>query len=155
MNSTTVLAQRVREVLLNGDWVALTNLKDTLMDIDLKTAHTPVKNLNTIALLAQHINYYISGLNHFFSTGKLEIKDASSFDFPACATEADWKKVKEKITTDSETFVKHVENLTEADLNKIFVKEAYGNYRRNINVIIEHSFYHLGQIVLLKKYLQS
>jgi len=32
-----------------------------------------------------------------------------------------------------------------------FVDEKYGNYFRNIHAMIEHSYYHLGQIVILKK----
>jgi hypothetical protein len=33
----------------------------------------------------------------------------------------------------------------------IFEEEKYGIYRRNIEAIIEHSYYHLGQISLIKK----
>jgi hypothetical protein len=36
-------------------------------------------------------------------------------------------------------------------LNQSFVKEEYGSYSRNIEAQIEHSYYHLGQISLLKK----
>ena len=36
-------------------------------------------------------------------------------------------------------------------LEEIFVDEKYGTYRRNIEGIIEHSYYHLGQISLIKK----
>ena len=41
--------------------------------------------------------------------------------------------------------------MTEEDLNIDFVDEKYGTYSRNINGILEHSYYHLGQIVLIKK----
>ena len=33
----------------------------------------------------------------------------------------------------------------------IFFDEKYGTYLRNIEGVIEHSYYHLGQISLLKK----
>lgn len=36
-------------------------------------------------------------------------------------------------------------------LDKPFIDEKYGSYIRNIEGVIEHSYYHLGQIVLLKK----
>jgi hypothetical protein len=32
-----------------------------------------------------------------------------------------------------------------------FVDEKYGTYLRNIEGVIEHSYYHLGQVSLLKK----
>ncbi|MEG1022142.1 MAG: hypothetical protein RSE50_11550 [Myroides sp.] len=38
-------------------------------------------------------------------------------------------------------------------LDSVFVDEKYGSYRRNIEAMIEHSYYHLGQIVLIKKML--
>lgn len=36
-------------------------------------------------------------------------------------------------------------------LDSTFAGENYGIYQRNIEGIIEHSYYHLGQIVLTKK----
>jgi hypothetical protein len=32
-----------------------------------------------------------------------------------------------------------------------FVNEKYGSLQRNIDAMIEHSYYHLGQIVLIRK----
>jgi hypothetical protein len=43
--------------------------------------------------------------------------------------------------------------MPEGKLNEVFVDEKYGTYQRNIGGMIEHSYYHLGQIVLLKKIL--
>ena len=36
-----------------------------------------------------------------------------------------------------------------------FADEKYGHYYRNLHGIIEHTHYHLGQIVLIKKLLQQ
>ncbi|MFN5091169.1 MAG: hypothetical protein ACK5F6_14290 [Bacteroidota bacterium] len=44
-----------------------------------------------------------------------------------------------------------LEEMDENTLNSIFVKKEYGTYYFNINTLIEHSYYHLGQIVLIKK----
>lgn len=38
-----------------------------------------------------------------------------------------------------------------AKLDEPFVDEKYGSYLRNIEGVIEHSYYHLGQVVLVKK----
>jgi hypothetical protein len=40
-------------------------------------------------------------------------------------------------------------------LKDVFVEEKYGTYQRNIDGMIEHSYYHLGQIVLIKKLLTN
>ena len=70
MQTSKQLANRFREVLLNGKWIANTNFQDQLEDVTIEQATTKVSTLNTIALLTFHIDYYIAGLNHFFRTGK-------------------------------------------------------------------------------------
>ncbi|RZL32953.1 MAG: hypothetical protein EOP00_33355 [Pedobacter sp.] len=70
MNNQTTLANRFREVILNGTWIANTNFKKELEHLDWKTATTQVAHLNTISLLAQHIHYYMHGIKKFFSKRK-------------------------------------------------------------------------------------
>ena len=41
--------------------------------------------------------------------------------------------------------------MTEDGLLESFVDEKYGDYQRNIDVMIEHTYYHLGQILIIKK----
>ena len=36
-------------------------------------------------------------------------------------------------------------------LAQTFVYEKYGSYLRNIEGVIEHSYYHLGQVSLIRK----
>ncbi|MGN6163930.1 MAG: hypothetical protein ACTHOF_05245 [Flavisolibacter sp.] len=43
--------------------------------------------------------------------------------------------------------------MADSKLDEIFVDEKYGTYYRNLQGIIEHTHYHLGQIVLIKKLL--
>ena len=43
--------------------------------------------------------------------------------------------------------------MSEEKLDEAFVDEKYGTYHRNIDGMIEHCYYHLGQIVLIKKML--
>jgi hypothetical protein len=47
-----------------------------------------------------------------------------------------------------------VEKFPEERLDEPFYDPKYGNYYRNLMVVIEHSYYHLGQIALLKKLIQ-
>ncbi len=74
MSSTSQLAKRFREVMLDGLWIANTNFKDQLKDISLEQATAKVGSLNTIAMLTFHIDYYIAGLINVFEGGDLEIK---------------------------------------------------------------------------------
>ena len=148
---TNNLANRLREVLLDGKWIANTNLKEQITSISWQQAIQKVENLNTIALLTFHINYYLKGLAHVFEGGNLEIRDKYSFDMPEITSESDWNNLVNEFLINAEKFINQVEKMDNNLLNQPFVKEEYGSYSRNIEAQIEHSYYHLGQISLLKK----
>ena len=145
------IANRFREVILNGTWIANTNYKDQLSNLNWQIATTKLESLNTIAALAQHIHYYINGINSVLRGGTLDIKDKFSFDFPTIENQNDWETFLSKFWNESEEFAHLIEQMTDDELKQIFVDEKYGTYQRNIDAMIEHSYYHLGQIVLIKK----
>lgn len=153
MENSAQLANRFREVTLNGKWIAYTNFKEQLTDVTLFDANKKVADLNTIALLTFHINYFVAGVLNVFEGGNLEIKDALSFDMPKLTSEAEWNTLKQELFDNSEKFANYIESFSDKKLNSVFVDEKYGTYRRNIEAMIEHSYYHLGQIVLIKKLL--
>lgn len=151
MKSTVALASRFREVILNGTWIANTNYKQQLTGLPWQVATAKLENLNTIALLAQHIHYYIKGVKQVFEGGPLDIKDQYSFDFPPIESQEAWDDFLNLFWNDAEAFALLIEQLPEEKLSEPFVDEKYGTYLRNIDGMIEHCYYHLGQIVLLKK----
>ena len=51
--------------------------------------------------------------------------------------------------------IDQVSRLSSKELDKDFADKKYGSIRRNINVLIEHSYYHLGQMVLIQKMIKS
>lgn len=155
MKNTYQIASRFREIILNGTWVANTNYKDQLATLDWKTATTQLSDLNTIAVLAQHIHYYINGINNVFKRGALDIKDKYSFDFAPIGSQNEWESFLSKFWNDAEEFAALIEQMGEEKLRQVFVEEKYGTYQRNIDAMIEHSYYHLGQIVLIKKLILS
>ncbi|KMQ66403.1 hypothetical protein ACM46_02385 [Chryseobacterium angstadtii] len=153
MSSVSQLAKRFREVLLDGLWIANTNFKDQLSDVSWKQAITKVGSLNTIAMLTFHIDYYIAGINNVFEGGELEIKDQFSFDLPPVETPEQWNELLNKLWNDAEKFATLLEKMPNSKMNEVFVDEKYGTYLRNIDGMIEHAYYHLGQITLIKKML--
>ncbi len=155
MNPSIQLANRFREVILNGTWVANTNLKAQLADVDWMQATHKIGNLNTIAALTFHLHYYIGGILNVLKGGSLDIRDKYSFDMPPVTSEDDWQNLLSKLWRDAEMFAEKVEQLPLEQLDAYFVDPKYGNYRRNIDGMIEHSYYHLGQISLIKKLVQG
>lgn len=155
MESNIQIANRFREVILNGTWIANTNFKDQLTDSSFELANKKIGNLNTIGVLTCHINYYIKGINNVFAGGTLNIKDKYSFDFPEIESQKEWNRILNELWKNAEFFANFIEKLPENKLNEHFGEEKYGTYHRNVNAMIEHSYYHLGQIVLLKKMLSE
>lgn len=151
MNNSQQIAARFREVILNGTWIANTNYKDQLGNLDWEIATQQFHNFNTIAVLSQHIHYYIAGILKVLNGGTLDIKDKFSFDFPEMKSQQDWLNFLSIFWNDSEKFARYVEQMSEDKLYSVFVDEKYGTYQRNIDAMIEHAYYHLGQIVLIKK----
>jgi len=151
MTRNLAIANRIREVLLDGKWIANTNFKEQILSVSWEQAIQKVYNLNTIALLTFHINYYLGGLLNVFNGGKLEIKDKYSFDLPEIRSEKDWNKLVNDFLSNSEMFAKQVEQMDENLLDQPFADEKYGSYLRNIEGVIEHSYYHLGQVSLIRK----
>jgi hypothetical protein len=87
--------------------------------------------------------------------GTLNAKDALSFDHPPINSEEDWEQLLDKVWADAETFGSLIELLPDEKLSAIFEQEKYGNYYRNLGGISEHSHYHLGRIVLMKKLVKN
>lgn len=149
------LANRLREVYTEGKWVTGTNVKDEIEHTSWEDAVKSIHGLNSIAALTFHLNYYIEGVSQVFEGGTLDIKDQFSFDAPPIASQQDWKDRIARYTKNIEKFIRLVENMSEAQLSENFVMEKYGSYHRNIDVQIEHAYYHLGQIILIKKMLKN
>ena len=81
----------------------------------------------------------------------MEISDKFSFDLPTVFTEANWANLVNDFLNNAEKFATHVEHIDNKFLDQPFIDEKYENYLRNIDGIIEHSYYHLGQISLMEK----
>lgn len=151
MTRNKLLENRLMEVFINGKWIANTNYKEQIEDTNWQQAIQRFNNLNSIALLTYHINYYLEGLLNVLHGGNLEIKDKFSFDMPELNSEKDWNELVLRFLNNAESFAQKVGQLDETLFDQSFVEERYGTYLRNIEGVIEHSYYHLGQIVLIKK----
>lgn len=152
MNVTTQLAKHIREVHFGGNWTC-SDMKSVLSDVTWQQAITPVQSLNTIATLPYHVNYFVDAALKVLRGGALDAHDKFSFDHPPINSQEDWQKLLDKILRDAEDFAALVEQLPEEKLREDFTDKKYGSYFRNIQGIVEHMHYHLGQIALIKKML--
>ena len=150
MSISKLTAKHFREVYFGGNWTTV-NLKSTLEDITWQQAIKQVHDFNTIAILVNHINYYVNAVQKVLKGQLLIAKDELSFTHPPIQSQQDWENMLNQVWTDGENFIQLIEQLPEDKLDQDFTDSKYGNYFRNLHGIIEHTHYHLGQIILLKK----
>ena len=154
MQTAAALASHFRQLYSGGNWT-LVNLKDTLKDVSWEQAITKVQDFNTIAVLVYHIGYYVSVQLKVLKGGNLEGTDKDSFNCPPIQSAKDWESLLNKTWQEGEEYAAMVEEIPDQQLDQFFVIEKYGSWHRNLMELIEHAHYHLGQIVMLKKLVQS
>ncbi|HMQ07809.1 MAG TPA: DinB family protein [Saprospiraceae bacterium] len=155
MHRNQYMANRIREVYLDGKWVANTNYKCAIEKLTWIEATSKLGNLNTIGALIFHVNYYLAGLIEVFEGGEFVIRDKYSFDMPLIESQNIWNDLRNTFLANAEKFAAHVENLQDTQFDEPFVDEKYGTYLRNIEGVIEHGYYHLGQISLIIKMIKE
>ncbi len=154
MKATKQLAKHLRELYFGDNWTCV-NFKDTLEDVTWQEAITKHQEFNTIAVLIFHSNYYINRVLKVLQGEPLNASDKYSFDCPEITSNEEWYNFVQKAMNEAELFAKKIENLDESKLGEIFSEEKYGDYFRNLLGIIEHAYYHLGQISLMKKMIRQ
>ncbi|HET9055625.1 MAG TPA: DinB family protein [Chitinophagaceae bacterium] len=154
MNLPAQIAKHFKDVHFGGNWTAV-NLKTTLADVSWQQACAKIDSFNTIAILVYHMNYYVNAITRVIQGGPLDARDKYSFDCPPIQSQQDWENLLHKIWTDAEVFARLVEQFPEEKLAENFNDGKYGTIYRNLAGVIEHIHYHLGQIVFIKKMLQT
>jgi hypothetical protein len=70
---------------------------------------------------------------------------------PEISSESEWLDLVDEFLNNAQLYIGHVERMEEQQLSQTFVKDEYGSYSRNIEAQIGHGYYHLGQMVMMKK----
>lgn len=150
MNYSEEIARHLRQVHTGGNWTS-SNLKEVLATVTWQQTTTRVGSCNTIAALTFHINYYIAEVTKVLQGRPLAAKDEYSYAVPEITSAEMWETLVQKTLHDAEVFASLIAELPENRLCEYFTDEKYGTYYRNLQGIVEHTHYHLGQIAVLKK----
>ena len=152
MTVSSLLAKHLRDVHFGGNWTSV-NLKEQLAGVSWQQATVQIDGFNTIAKLVHHIHYFVDTVRKVLEGGPLDAHDKFSFDHPPIGSKEEWLRFLEKVWATAEACAAAIERSPDERLADDLPGKKYGNYHRNILGIIEHSHYHLGQIVILKKLL--
>ncbi len=154
MNLSVQLSDHFQDIYFGKNWTA-TNCKDTLAGLSLEHALARVEGLNTIASLVHHINYYVALQLRVLQGGPLEGSDKLSFTHPEFKTQEEWDNYLKGIFEQAIVFSEVLASFPPENLEDAFGGSKYGSYYKNIKGMIEHVYYHFGQIVILKKILEQ
>lgn len=149
MKLTKVIAQHFYEVHYGDSWTDVA-VKDVLKDITWRQAVQKIGEANTIAVLLHHMDFYNRVVyNRCFEEDQKEVRHEDSLHAEVNNDE-DWLQLQKRYFDLAEKI--HAAILALDD--KILFTVRAGNqntYYKNLQGLIEHIHYHLGQISLLKK----
>ncbi len=149
-----LIATQFKESYFGNNWTC-SSLKEHLADVTWVEAITPVNSLNTIATLVFHLNYYVANVVSILQGTPVVSKDKEAFDHPPIRNQKDWHQFLQKIWSDGQLFSELIAKVPDDMLDQVFIEDKYRHYYRNFHGITEHVYYHLGQIVLLKKIIRG
>lgn len=152
MNTPQAIVQQCEELFFSNNWTG-SAFPAVLEGITWQDATCQIKQFNTIAVLVYHIGFYFKIQIRVLEGGPIQGTDKESFLLPKISNEEDWNTLKTDLFETIRKFIKLLKEFPESELHKDFSDGRFGSNFRNFIGVIEHSHYHLGQIVLLKKLL--
>lgn len=150
MSRAKQFSDAIHQVYFGGNWTEV-NLKDTISTFTWQIACRKTEGFNSILALTFHIHYFLKVQLRVLEEGILVGNDSESYKHPDISSQLEWTTLQSNIWNDAERFTELLTKLPESMLDKPFINKKYGTYAYNIQGLIEHTHYHLGQIVILKK----
>jgi len=150
MEPRQILSKHIRDLYSGGNWTSVC-MRDVLGRISHGQALARQGSAHSIAELLYHIDYYVAAVLGVLQGGPLEAHDRYSFDLPVPAGEADWRAMVERALQRGLALADAVERMDAGLLERDFAEAKYGTWHRNILGVVEHTHYHLGQIVILTR----
>jgi len=152
MKRTERIAQHLMDVHNGDNWTSVM-VAGEIGDIDWNDAFSPVPfSPNTIASLVRHIAYWNQVVADRGRGITPVIAAHNGFDAPEAGPAA-WEKLKAELFQSAGELADVIRQFDEAKLEAP-VLPGHSSAYKNFQGQVEHVHYHLGQIVMLKKYLR-
>lgn len=143
------VARHIMEVY-EGNWSAI-NMEDLLADINWQEATAKVPGLdNTIAKLLNHITFYNEIIIERLHGHSPEINEANGFDAAPISNDEDWEMLKQRNFESFAVLAGAARKLKPERLSQPIIPGKTQTYK-SLHGVVEHAFYHMGQIMVLKK----
>lgn len=154
MNYSEAIALHVTEAYEGNSWSDVC-VKDIVEDIQYREAVAiTAASTNTMASILHHIMFYNKAICQRLRGEEPYINDANGFDLPPLKNENDWKRL---INDAMDAASEMAEAIRKFPQEKLFEENPVGKgtFYKKFHGVIEHNYYHLGQIMILKKLIRS
>jgi uncharacterized damage-inducible protein DinB len=150
MYNAGVLADNLHRVYYGNNWTDVC-LADTLKDISVQqaTQRTGASD-NTIAALVNHLCFWNEVILQRMQGKNIPIPEQNGMDVAPLQTEEEWQSLVHKMRRSFDALTEAI-RLFPANKLDLLVKDRETTIGFNLHGVTEHAYYHLGQIVLLKK----
>jgi len=153
MNIKQHIAHHLVEVHRGGNWTDV-SIAGTLKDVSWQQALmiTPFSP-NSIAMLLHHITYWNRIVALRGQNTEPEINESNGMNAPLLTSAEAWDELKKDNIYSAEELATIVEGY---DIGSLYnpILPGYSSAYKNFQGQVEHVHYHLGQIVMIKKYVQ-
>jgi uncharacterized damage-inducible protein DinB len=146
------IIEQIEQLHNNKNWAGL-NLYEMLNGITDDSANLKLPNFNhTIHQIARHL-----------VTDFVVIKRLQGIDYklrneenwmPADKINFKWTDTVKTIKENKNELIRELQNLSDDSLDKPILKDQTSIYE-NLHGYIQHSYYHFGQIALMKKFIEN
>ncbi len=151
MTFSEAIASHLLDVFFGESWTDVW-IFHTLEDLDWKEAiqATP-GSPNTIASLLHHITFYNKVIQQRLQGTDPVIDASNGFDMPPIHNAEDWIWMKTINLQSATDLAEMICQLPDSKLHQpIGNVPGASSYYKQLHGVIEHAYYHLGQIVILK-----
>lgn len=145
MSKSAFIASRVHALFFGPNWTE-TNLSKLIQNHTFDEFSFAKLGTNTAASVLFHIHYYQKAQLSVLQGGPLNAKDSESFHHPIWKDESDWLQFGSSVVDTGRELEAAIAQLPDSIWSTPFVKAEYGSYETNLIGMLEHSYYHFGQL---------
>ncbi len=154
MKIAQLIAAHLQDAFEGNNWSDV-NVKDTLDGITFPEATTVTNaSSNTIAALLYHMTFYNRAIKQRLQGIEPEVSAANGFDMPPITSAYDWEQLKKNVFDTVFELADEIRNFPDEKLSEEN-PVGKGSFYKKLHGVIEHNYYHLGQIVILKNLIKN
>ncbi len=154
MTTSQQIAQHLYDVHKGDNWTDV-NIRNTLDNVTWQQAIAiTAASKNSIAALLYHIGFYTNIVHQRLQGTDPYINDINGFDHASIGNEEDWKEIIKQCFEAALSLEEYLQNYPDDKLFMPLFEDRPTAYK-TLHGLIEHTHYHLGQIVLIKHLVQQ